>query len=79
MRCRCRVGSAAVAVSKIWGRGRGAEQYLGNRFQGSKRNSSDGQKRAAGTPLISLGPALWQIQQEKHTMCELDVQIGNSG
>lgn len=42
-----------------------------------------GQKRAVGAPLISLGPALMGNSlcpgQEKRTMCELEVQIGNSG
>ena len=49
------------------------------RYQGAL----DGGKRAVGTPLISLGPALVSNSlcsgQEKNTMCGLEVQIGNSG
>jgi hypothetical protein len=44
---------------------------------------SDGQKRAIGTPLISLGPALVANslcrEQEKCTMREPEFQTGNSG
>ena len=54
-----------------------------NRLQSSKRGSPDGQKRAVGTPLISLGPALVANSlcpgQAKRTMRETEVQIGNSG
>lgn len=58
MRCRCRAGSTPIAVAKSGGEGGGSEKCLRNRLRGSKRGSSDGQKRAVGTPLISLGPAL---------------------
>ena len=54
-----------------------------NRLRGSKRDSSDGQKRAVGTPLISLRLALVAISlcpgQEKNMLRESEVQIGNSG
>jgi hypothetical protein len=45
--------------------------------------SSEGQKRAAGPPLISLGPALvgnwWCLGKEKRMMRESQTEIGNSG
>jgi hypothetical protein len=83
MRCRCRAGGTAIAVAKSGAERGGWVQCVRNRLRGSKGGSSDGQKRAIGTPPISLGPALaadslcrWQ---EKRTMCETDAQNGNSG
>jgi hypothetical protein len=83
MRCQCRAGSTPIAVAKSGAEGGGSEHCLRNRLRGNNWGSSDGQKRAVGTPLISLGPALVANSlcpgQEKHTMCELEVQIANSG
>jgi hypothetical protein len=83
MSCRCRAGSTAIAVAKSGAEGGGPEQCLRNHLRGGKQGSSDRQKRAVGTPLSSLGPALvanslcrWQ---EKRTMRESEVQIGNPG
>ena len=57
-RCRCRAGNTAIAVAKSGADGGGSEQCLRDRLRGSKRGSLDGQERAVGTPVISLGPAL---------------------
>ena len=82
-RCRCRAGSTPIAVAKSGAEGGGSEQCLRNRLRGSKRGSSDGQKRAVGTPAIPLGPAL--VTNSLHrpendpTMHTLRFQIGNSG
>jgi hypothetical protein len=83
MRCRFRAGSTPIAVAKSGAKGGGSEQCLRNRLRGSKRGSSDGQERAVGTPLVSLGPVLVASSlcrgQEELIMRESEVQIGNSG
>jgi hypothetical protein len=83
MSCRCRAGSAAIAVAKSGVEGGGQEQCLRNHLRGGKQGSSDRQKRAVGTPLNSLGPALVanSLCRElgKPMMRDLEIQIGNSG
>ncbi len=50
---------------------------------GSKRDSSEGQKRGVGTPMISLGSVLVENSlcpgQEKRMIHKPEIQIGNSG
>jgi hypothetical protein len=61
--------------------GRGSEQCLRNRSRSSKRGSSDGQKRAVVTPLISQGLVWWKIRcvegKGSGTMRQKVSQIGN--
>ena len=61
-RCQCHQVSAPIAVTKYGAEGRGSEQCLRTRFRGSKLGSSHEQKRAVGTPLISLGAALVAVR-----------------
>jgi len=48
MHCRCRAGSTTIAVAKSGAEGGGSEQCLRTRLRGSKRGSSEGQKRTVG-------------------------------
>jgi len=48
MHCRCRAGNTTIAVAKSGAEGGGSEQCLRTRLRGSKRGSSEGQKRAVG-------------------------------
>jgi hypothetical protein len=50
--------SKPIAVAKSGAEGGGSEESLRNRFRGTERDSSDGQKRDAGPPLISGGGLL---------------------
>jgi hypothetical protein len=62
---------------KIWGRGRRFGAVSEKSLRGSKRGSSNVQKRAVGTPLISLGSTLVANSlcpgQEKHTKQKAEV------
>jgi hypothetical protein len=58
MHCRCRAGSTTIAVAKSGAEGGGSEQCLRTRLRGSKRGSSEGQKRAVGDSADPAGAAL---------------------
>ncbi len=72
-----------LRLPKSGAEGGESEQCLRNRLRGSKRDSSGGQKRAPNPCLSHRGQLWWQIPcvggQDKRTMRESEVQIGNSG
>lgn len=78
MHCRCRAGSATIAVAKSEAEGGGSKQCLKLDYAAASWAPQRGKNEPSETPLVPLGPALVGnpvcLGQEGHTMHETEVK-----